>query len=98
MKRAVIGVKENGMIIKKAAFLHKVNRTTLINHLKGYRCGPVGIPALLTNDEERLIVYTLIKLSKWVFGVDRNAVQCIVKDLQSVSSEHSFQHGKPGID
>ena len=99
MQHAVVDVKENAMSIKKAAFLHNVNRTTLINHLKAYRSGPVGRPTLLTNDEERVIVHALIKLGEWGFGVDRNAVQCIVKDyLQSVGREHSFQCGKPGID
>ena len=99
MQRAVIDVKENAMSIKKAAFVHSVNRTTLLNHLKAYRSGPVGRPTLLTNDEERVIVHALIKLGEWGFGVDRNAVQCIVKDyLQSVGREHHFQHGKPGID
>ena len=99
MQRAVIDVKENGMSIKKSAFLHNVNRTTLMNHLKDYRSGPVGRPTLLTSDEERVIVHALIKLGEWGFGVDRNAVQCIVKDyLQGVGREHSFQHGKPGID
>jgi hypothetical protein len=60
MQHAVVDVKENAMSIKKAAFLHNVSRTTLINHLKIYRIGPVGRPTLLTNDEERVIVRALI--------------------------------------
>jgi len=58
------------MSIKKATFVHSVNRTTLMNHLKAYRSGPVGRPTLLTNDEERVIVHALIKLGEWGFGVD----------------------------
>ena len=66
-----------------------------MNHLKAYRSGPVGRPTLLTNDEERVIVHALIKLGEWGFGVDWNAVQCIVQDyLQRVGREQSFQHGK----
>ena len=51
-QHAVIDVKENGMSIKKAAFIYDINRTMLINQLKGYRCESVGRPTLLTMDEE----------------------------------------------
>ena len=77
MKCSVIDVKENGMSVKKSAFLHKVNKTTLINYLKGYRCAPVGRLTLLTNDEE-IIVHAHTKLGEWGFGGDRNAVQWVV--------------------
>ena len=36
MSRAVLDVNENHMSVKKAAFLHDVNRTTLMNHLKEF--------------------------------------------------------------
>jgi len=69
MQHAVIDVKENGMSIKKSAFIHNFNRTTLINHLKGYRSGPAGRPTLLKTDEERVIMQSLIKLDEWGFRV-----------------------------
>jgi len=70
-----------------------------MNHLKEYRSGPVGRPTLLTSNEEQVIVHALIKLGEWGFGVDRNAVQCIVMDyLHGVGRQHCFHGGKPGID
>jgi len=41
-QQAVVDMKENSISIRKAAFLHNVNRTTLLNHLKEYRSGPIG--------------------------------------------------------
>lgn len=99
MQNAVRAVKENGMSIKKAAFLHGLNRSTLINHLKQYRCGPVGRPTILTQQEESLIVHALVKLGDWGFGVDRNVLQNIVTDyLRNAGKQDMFREGKPGID
>jgi len=41
------------MLLKKAAFLHGVNRTTLMNRLKNSHTGPVGHQTLLTPNEEQ---------------------------------------------
>src|SRR6218665_3862892 len=67
MENAIKEVKENGLSIKQAAFLCGVNRTTLMNHLKQYRCGAVGRPTLLTQAEEGMIVHALKKLGEWAF-------------------------------
>ena len=64
MENAIKEVKENGLSIKQAAFLCGVNRTTLMNHLKQYRCGAVGRPTLLTQAEEGMIVHALKKLGE----------------------------------
>jgi hypothetical protein len=98
MQNAILEVKK-GTSIKKAAFLHNINRSTLINHLKGYRCGTVGRPTLLTSAEEGMIVHALKKLGEWGFGIDRSAVQLIVMDhLKNVGRQHLFPGGRLGID
>jgi len=42
MQHALADVQNNHMSVKKAAFLHCINHTTLMNHLKQRHCGPVG--------------------------------------------------------
>ena len=49
MQKALTDVKENGMSLKKAAFLYDINRTTLMNHYKDFKVGKVGRPTILTN-------------------------------------------------
>jgi len=71
------------MSTKKAAFLHGVNCTAFMNHLKGYHCGSVGRQTILTHTEEGVIVHALKKLGEWGFGIDHNAVRCIVMDYLS---------------
>lgn len=66
MKRAVADVKGNGLSVKEAARINGINRTTLINHLKNYKDGKVGRPAVLTPAEETIIVHAL---KNWVNGV-----------------------------
>jgi len=95
MSRAVLDVNENHMSVKKAAFLHDVNRTTLMNHLKNSHCGAVGRPTLLTPHEERLIVHAVQKLGDWGFGIDRSAVLDIVLDYLKNSDRPDV---KPGIE
>jgi len=70
--------------------LHGVNRTTLMNHLKGYHCSSVGRPTILTHTEEG--VHAL--LGEWGFGTDRYAVRCIVMNyLSNVGHQHVFPKG-----
>jgi hypothetical protein len=99
MKRAVADVKGNGLSVKEAARINGINRTTLINHLKNYKDGKVGRPAVLTPAEETIIVHALKKLGEWGFGIDRAAVQTIVMEyLRSAGRPTPFRDGKPGLD
>jgi len=44
-------------------------------------------------------MHALKKLSKWGFGINRNAVRCIVIDyLSNAGRQHVFPEGQPGID
>ncbi len=95
MQWAIIDVRDNKISIKKAAFLHGINRTTLLNQLKQSHCGPVGRPTLLAPDEEKLIVHALQKLGEWGFGIDRNAVQRVVLDYLKDAGKPEL---KPGIE
>ena len=61
-QRALADVQNNHMCVKKAAFLHCINHTTLMNQLTQLHCGPVGRPTLLALNEEKLIVHALQKL------------------------------------
>ena len=99
MQNAIKAINEQGMSIKKAAFLYGINRTTLMNHVKQSHAGKVGRPTVLTPNEEALIVHALKKLGDWGFGIDRQAVQSIVIDyLNSCGRQNPFKCGKPGID
>jgi hypothetical protein len=96
MKNALEEIRDKGTSVKRAAFLYGVNRTTLMNHMKGIHCGRVGGITLLTPDEEKLIVHALIKLGEWGFGIDREAVKTIVMDyLKSVEHSTRTADGKP---
>ena len=98
MARA-INVRNNKMSISKAASMYGINRTTLMNHLKGHHAGKVGKPTILTHEEEQLIVHAIQKLADWGFGIDRQAVRCIVFDyLNSVGRSNVFGDKKPGQD
>src|SRR5580692_3031241 len=70
MENALEEICEKGTSIKHAAFLYGVNRTTLMNRMKGSHCGKVGGITLLTPEEEKLIVHVLTKLGEWGFGID----------------------------
>jgi hypothetical protein len=36
IEKAIIDVRENGLSVKKDAFLYGLDRSTLINHIKNY--------------------------------------------------------------
>ena len=99
MDKALTDIKENGISVKKAAFLYGLNRQTVANHLKGIFDGKVGRPTVLTVKEEKLIVHALTKLGEWGFGVGREALQTIVMDfLKNAGRASYFKNGKPGLD
>lgn len=99
MMNAVNDVQSNLLSIKMAAFKYKINRTTLMNHLKGNNSGKVGRPTILTLNEETVIVHAIQKLGDWGFGIDRRVVQDIVQDfIIRVDRKTPFKDGKPGRD
>ena len=99
MQRAVMDVNENGVSVKKAAFIHGLIRTTLMHDLKNSSNGQVGHSFSLTVEEESLIVHALQKLGDWGFGLDRPAVQSIVKQyVINVGKVNVFKESKPGIE
>ncbi|KAJ8942948.1 hypothetical protein NQ314_009861 [Rhamnusium bicolor] len=71
MKNTVSQVKNGTLSVKRAAEIYGINRSTLINHLKNYKCKAVDHPTVLTLQEEKLLVNSLIKLAEWGFGLDR---------------------------
>jgi len=99
LQRALADIQQNGTSVKKAAMMHGINRTTLMNHLKNAHTGKVGRPTLLTPNEEALLVHALTKLGDWGFGIDREAVQTIVIDfLKNCGRDMVFKNQKPGIE
>ena len=46
MENAIKAINEQGMSIKKAAFLYGIKRTTLMNHVKQLHAGKVGRPTV----------------------------------------------------
>ncbi|KAK9701931.1 CENP-B N-terminal DNA-binding domain [Popillia japonica] len=53
LAKALDSVKNEGMSVKRASEYYDINRSTLINHLKNCKCGPVGRPTILTQEEEQ---------------------------------------------
>lgn len=47
MDKAVVDVRDNGLSIKKTAFLYGLIRSTLINHIKNHHASKVGRPTVL---------------------------------------------------
>lgn len=99
MQSAVNCIRNEGVSIKRASEMYAINRTTLMNHVKNYKCNAVGRPTVLTKDEEQLIVHALVKLSDWGFGLDRFQLQICVQDyLRRIDRENPFKNGLPGKD
>ncbi|KAJ8931131.1 hypothetical protein NQ314_016012 [Rhamnusium bicolor] len=99
MKNAVSQVKNETLIVKRAAEMYGINRSTLINHLKNYKCKAVGRPTVLTLQEEKLLVNSLIKLAEWSSGLDRFKLRICVQDyLKRMDRPNPFKNGFPGID
>ena len=93
-------IRKNKMSISKAAAaLYNIKRTRLMNHLKGQHVEKVGKPTILAHNEEQLIVHAIHKPGDWGFGIDIEAVWCIVLDyLKSVGRSNVFEGKKPGPD
>ncbi|KAJ8951729.1 hypothetical protein NQ318_012580 [Aromia moschata] len=99
MDSAIKRVKNDGLSVKRAAELYGINRTTLLNHIRNYKCKDVGRPTVLTKKEEQLIVHALSKLADWGFGLDRRQLQCCVQDyLKRIDRKNPFKNGLPGKD
>ncbi|KAJ8939583.1 hypothetical protein NQ314_011080 [Rhamnusium bicolor] len=97
MESAVNCVKNDGVSIKRAAEMFAINRNTLINHVKNYKCNAIGRPTVLTRDEEQLIVHALTKLADWGFELDRFQLQICVQDyLRRIDRENPFKNCLPG--
>lgn len=60
--------------------MYAINRTTLMNHVKNYKCIAFGRPTVVTKHEEQLIVHALVKLSDWGFGLKRFQLQICMQD------------------
>lgn len=63
MQKAVDDCR-NGGSYKTVARNYGINRTTLMNHVKGYKCKKVGRPTVLTDEEEEMLVQSLVKLGE----------------------------------
>lgn len=99
MDSALNCIRNEGISTKRAAELFGINRTTLMNHLKHFKCNAVGRPTVLTCEEERLIVHALTKLADWGFGLDRFQLKVCVQDyLKRIDRENPFKNGLPGKD
>ncbi|XP_018578113.1 uncharacterized protein LOC108916364 [Anoplophora glabripennis] len=84
MQKALQAVR-NGDSFKATAQRYGINRTTLMNHFKGFKCKAVGHPTVLTYEEEEMLVHTLVKLG--------------VQDyVQKLDRPNPFRNGMQGID
>ncbi|KAJ8948225.1 hypothetical protein NQ314_008462 [Rhamnusium bicolor] len=98
MKRAVEEVRGSGSY-KADANLYGINRTTLMNHIKGMKCKKIGRPTVLTVQEEEILVHTLVKLGEWGYGFDRLQLQHRVQDyVRRMERPNPFHNGMPGPD
>lgn len=98
MQKAILEIN-GGVSIKKAAERFNINRTTLMNHVKGFKCNKVGRPTVLTKEEEELLVHSLVKLGEWGYGFDRMQLRLAVKDFCTrMDRVNPFKDGFPGND
>ncbi|KAK9679404.1 hypothetical protein QE152_g40060 [Popillia japonica] len=73
------------MSVKRASELYDINHSTLINHLQNWKCGPVGRPTILTQEEEQ--------------HIDRFQLKILVQDyLKRIDRPNPFSDGIPGKD
>lgn len=99
MRRAVAAVNSGEGSCKRIALRFGINRTTLLNHIKGYKCKEVGRPTVLTKQEEELLVHSLVKLGEWGYGFDRLQLrQCVQDYLRRIDRPNPFQNCLPGND
>lgn len=64
MQKALQAVR-NGDSFKATAQRYGINRTTLMNHFKGFKCKAVGHPTVLTYEEEEMLVHTW-RMGLWI--------------------------------
>lgn len=99
MKLAISDVRVGNLSIKKASERYGINRTTLFNHIKNFKCKKVGRPTVLSFAEEELLAHSLIKLADWGFGLDRNHLrQCVKEFLLRTDRPNPFCDGVPGVE
>lgn len=99
MQNAVDDVRQGRGSCKSIASRYGLNRTTLLNHIRGYKCQAVGRPTVLTKEEEELLVHSLVKLGDWGFGFDRTQLQLCVQDyLTRIDRINPFRNNLPGVD
>lgn len=99
MQKAVAEFKEGKGSCKLIAARYGINRTTLLNHIKNFKCQAVGHPTVLSLAEEELLVHSLVKLGEWGFGFNRLQLQVCVQDyLTRLDRPNPFKNNLPGID
>ncbi|KAI4455461.1 madf domain transcription factor [Holotrichia oblita] len=99
MAAAIEAVQNGRMSKNRAAVCYGINRTTLINHIKGTKCKKVGRPTVLNHQEEQLMVHALLKLADWGYGFDRQQLRRCVQDfLRKLDRPNPFRDGLPGVD
>ena len=98
MRKALEEVR-NGGNFKTVSKRRGINRTNLLNHVKGIKCKKIGRPIVLTNQKEELLVHTLIKLGERSCGSDRLQLQRYVQDyVRRMDRSNPFHNEIPGPD
>lgn len=99
MAAAIEAVQSGTLSIKRAATCHGINRTTLMNHIKGRKYKKVGRLTVLNHQEEELLVHALLKLADWGYGFDRQQLcRCVQDFLRKLDRPNPFRDGLPGVD
>ncbi|KAG5896318.1 hypothetical protein JTB14_030522 [Gonioctena quinquepunctata] len=84
---------QNGGSYLSVAKRYAINRTTLMNHVEGYKCKKVGRPTVLTHEEEEMLVQSLVELGKWGYGFDRLQLQrCVQEYVRRLDRPNPFQN------
>ncbi|XP_063239266.1 uncharacterized protein LOC134540445 isoform X1 [Bacillus rossius redtenbacheri] len=100
MEDAMKAVSEGKLSIRSAAEKYSVNRCTLNRKLKGVHVQPYGRPPALSQDEEAVLLKSIITAAEWGFPLSCLDVRFIVKqylDKKGVTVSR-FKNNLPGED
>lgn len=100
MEKALKGVQEEGLAIRKAAEKYGVSKDSLHRRLKGKHTGKYGRPAVFNDEDEKSIVECIKLAGEWGFPLTKLDVRLVVKGFldRKGCTELRFQNNMPGPD
>ena len=88
---AVVSVRDLGTSFYKAAKLYNVPETTIKNYLRNPDFHKMGSPCKFTQEEERLIVETLLEFAEVGMPLNKDYLKDLVHHLSEEKGEYFLQ-------